>query len=198
MRLFLVTAIVLMSLPCCGEVIEIDKSSSPNNLLYLTIEPLDSEGMAMGTAEVRLRKTGKVVGSFGWEGFGVRPDASAFAVVWKPDSRAFAIAWESSRGYVSYAVYALDEGKWKEAKQPDFLTKIYKQKHFSSGYGKGHESPLRWEDASFLVLNVGGMAYKQTPTPYSGTGLYDYLVYLRLHDYGSGPLLSIVKMENQM
>ncbi len=81
---------------------------------------------------------------------------------------------------------------------PDFLGKIYKEKHFSSGYGKGHESPLRWEDTSFLVLNVGGMAYKQIPSANGGVGVYDYLVYLRLHDYPSGPVLAIVKMEDQM
>ncbi len=120
--------------------------------------------MAAGTAKIRDVKTGRILGSFPWAGFGVRPDEEAFEVLWRPDSRAFAIKWELSRGFVVGATYLWSGLGWKEVKLPDFyvrslrLARAIGPDHVfidEDVGGKGWEVPLAWLPGNRLRIEAG-------------------------------------------
>lgn len=183
---------VFIGLAGHADPIEIRDSSSPDGSLFITITPSpEDEGVAAGLAEIRLRKSGKVVGEFEWSGFGVRADLDAFVVLWKPDNNAFTISYELTRGYMFYGVYVLHNKRWVEVKPPDYFKIIFKEGGFKSGYGKGYETPKVWLPNNLLKLDVGGRAYKIDNKDGQIIGEFESTVYLHLTDYDSGPILTL-------
>ncbi len=120
-------------------------------------------GIATGTAKIRDVKTGEILGSFAWSGFGVRPGEEAFEVLWRPDSRCFAIHWEQTRGFVTCAVYAQSRGGWSPVKLPDFgkqglkLARAAGESHVAieeNWGGKGWETPSAWLRGNHLRVET--------------------------------------------
>ncbi len=134
----------------------ITNSRSPNGKAELWIKPpKEDEGVASGTAQIREVKTGKIVGTFEWSGFGVRADSDAFIVLWRADCKFFAIKYEQSRGWRSGAIYGLHNGgRWAEVKLPDteYDKAIKKLAGVSEFYGKGCDAPEKWLPNGDLML----------------------------------------------
>ena len=145
--------------------IVIKDSGSPDGRKDLVIVAADEDpGLAAGTAKIRDVKTGRILGSFPWQGFGVRPDEEAFEVLWRPDSRAFAIKWELTRGFVVCAAYLWSGLGWKEVKLPNFYARSLRLAHAvgpdhvfidEDMGGKGHEIPLTWLPGNRLRIETG-------------------------------------------
>ena len=135
----------------------IKNSGSPDGRKDIVVVANDEDtGIAAGTAKIRDVKTGKVLGSFAWSGFGYgggNPGAEAFEVLWRPDSRCFAIKWELTRGFGTCAVYAQSRGGWSQVSLPDFgkaglkLARAAGEAHVAieeNWGGKGWENPSAW------------------------------------------------------
>jgi hypothetical protein len=133
----------------------IHKSRSPDGKIEIWMKPDGEEGVASGTAQIRLVKTQRILGTFEWGGFGVRADADAFQVMWRHDSKFFAIKWEEARGWMTGAVHAQTAGRrWAEVKLPKdaYVSAIKNLEHVPELYGKGCDAPERWLDNGQLVL----------------------------------------------
>ena len=169
MRLWLLMAV--MSVPLCAraEPIVIDDSQSPDGKYFLTIEPHEPEGVASGTAEIRLTKAKKIVGTFEWEGFGELPNATAFTVLWNKDSNAFAIFWEITRGYCTCAVYARTNGVWQNVNLPDYGAEIRRMEGKSSE-GKGFDKPMTWLTDNELEIKLWWRTLDHDDFIYLGIG----------------------------
>ncbi len=164
--LILCTGIMCPSLHAEPEQpIPIENSSSPDGRKDIVIVPDDQDtGIASGTAKIRNIKTGEVLGSFEWGGFGVHAGSKSFDVHWCPDSRCFAINWERNRGFVTCAVYAQTSHGWRQIKLPDLgklslkearavgETHVYVDENYG---GKGHETALAWLPGHRLQIETG-------------------------------------------
>ena len=147
------------------ESILIEKSGSPDGHKEIIIVPPDDDiGISSGTAKIRDVKTGKILGSFDWSGFGEHASSTSFQVLWSRDSRCFAINWELTRGFVTCAVYAQTSHGWHQIKLPD-LGKLSSKKAKVAGEnhvyvdenwgGKGHETALAWLPCHRLRIETG-------------------------------------------
>lgn len=125
------------------------KSRSPDGKIELWMKPIESEGMAAGTTQIREVNTGKITSTFDWSGFGVRliaPDPP-FEVFWRGDSRYFAITYEESRGWRTGAIYGRNgKGDWVQIKMPnnEYRSAIEKIGGITDFYGKGCDAPKQW------------------------------------------------------
>jgi hypothetical protein len=178
MRIWLLLIACAFGQAAYADPLTIDKSTSPDGKYFLTIEPgpLDT-GAAVGTAQIREKKSNKVTGTFSWEGFGESPDANTFFVLWNNNDRAFAISSEVTRGYVDCDVYAMVDGKWQKVKLPNYVAQSLKRESVKEGSDKGYERPLVWIKGGVLKIQI-----------YNKAMAYDYWAYLRLirrHDEAS-------------
>ena len=145
--------------------VTIKHSRSPDGRRdFAIVENEEFTGVASGTAEIRDVKTGKILGSFPWNGFGVHPGEESFKVLWRPDSRCFAINWEETRGFVTCAVYAWSKGGWLPVKLPDFGARSLKLARAAGPSrvaidetlgGKGHETAVAWLPGNRLRIDAG-------------------------------------------
>jgi hypothetical protein len=134
----------------------ITNSRSPDRQMEIWMKrPNTGSDLAEGIAQIRDRKSSKVIGTFAWSGFGRRADAEAFEVFWRPDSKSFAIKWELTRGWMAGAVYAMNaKHRWQEIKLPsaDYISKIKKLNRVTELYGKGCDVPEKWLSNSEVLM----------------------------------------------
>ena len=127
----------------------IANSRSPDGKIELWINPGADEGESVGTAQIRDVKTGRIMDTFDWSGFGgrlVAPDPP-FVVLWNPGSDYFAIKYEITRGWMTGAIYGRNgKGRWMEVKMPDdeYASAIEKMSGVKELYGKGCDVPKQW------------------------------------------------------
>lgn len=135
-------------------------SRSPDGKTEIWIEPIRSEGIAMGTAQIRSVKSQKILSTFEWSGFGDHlssdnPDP-AFTVFWRPDCKFFAIKYEETRGWMTGQIFGVHKnGQWTEVGLPkdDYDDAIKKLAGVSEFYGKGCDVPERWLSNGDLNLD---------------------------------------------
>ena len=168
--------------------IRIDNSRSPDGRLELWIKPIEGQGEAAGTAQIRLVKSGRILSTFDWSGFGEEADSKAFKVIWRGDSYLFAISYELSRGYMSGAIYGRTRrDHWMEVKLPadDYVNRI---KKISGVYelksGKGWQTPKNWLPNGDLELEFGSedIFFKYVDA------MKDFVVTLKVADEKGQPL----------
>jgi len=182
--LFVTTSFVIAQ---DNQPVLIDNSRSPDGRMELWIKSSSNQGEAIGTAQIRMVKTGKIAGTFKWSGFGYKAGHDAFTVLWRPDSKCFAISWEESKGWMTGSVYAFSENKrWVEVKFPteQYGKAIKKLSGASALRGKGCDTPEKWLPNDQLVVNFAdeGILYDDVDA------FKEYEVTLRVYDEKNTPL----------
>jgi len=136
----------------------------------------DPEG---GDLKIKDLGSGRVLGSYPYDGFGVTEDS--FTPSWRSDSRHLALSYELSRGFITTLGFAPFGSRWIQMALPNIYKKTLKISRVAGKAhvtvdpyvgDKGHESRVEWLPRNRFRLEAGYRGISKVDLPGDGEQLF--------------------------